>query len=82
MRMPPMRGIIVDPEYPPTEEEAKNVLFKPVGDGDGQDKIQPPASAPPAQLEADEAPTVDIYRKSGASDILGRSATSKEVVNP
>jgi cytochrome c oxidase assembly protein subunit 20 len=84
MRMPPMRGIIVDPEYPPTQEEAKNVLLKPIGDEDGEQKIPsaPSDGGSQQQQQQSEAKSLDIYRKSGASDILGRSATSKEVINP
>lgn len=100
--MPPLKGIIVDPEYPPTAEEAAHALRKHdrVFSAPASQQPEPQdftkgrrggtATAPDRSRGAKSQESlgeqakddvVDPYRKSGTSDILGRSATTDEVIN-
>jgi hypothetical protein len=77
-RMPPLKGVIVDPEYPPTAEEAilavKNHERNYDDQWQGQNRPQSTSSTQATQ----PAQNIDPYRKSGSSNIFGRVAGEGE----
>ncbi|KAF2664956.1 hypothetical protein BT63DRAFT_428911 [Microthyrium microscopicum] len=74
-RMPPLKGIIVDPEYPPTVAEARSALAHHERSFDATTDQARAAGQQPSDA------SIDPYRKSGTSDILGRAAATSENEN-
>ncbi|KAF2429553.1 hypothetical protein EJ08DRAFT_650384, partial [Tothia fuscella] len=100
--MPPLRGLMVDPKYPPTYQDAQHLLSKgqtrqppqtPSSHITGSqvpptqtpripyDHDEPPPQSQSPQAAPSQAPTTDIHRSSGASQIFSAAPTTDEVIN-
>jgi hypothetical protein len=73
-KKPPLKGIIAEPEWRPSQEEAKKVL--------GYDKEDANPSIQSTQYAESESQSQrlqsSLYRSSGTSDILGRAAEAPD----
>jgi cytochrome c oxidase assembly protein subunit 20 len=70
-QMPPLRGLMVDPQYPPTVDQANKILNKP-------NETHP---RPDGQTQQKQEPGTDVRRTSGASQIFATAPTTDEVIN-
>jgi len=89
--MPPLRGVIVDPEYPPTAEEALQAIKNHELNYDAQwqgqqqqqqQQQQPPSSSSSEASSSQPVPNIDPFRGSGTSKIFGRVAGEAEKSAP
>jgi cytochrome c oxidase assembly protein subunit 20 len=74
-QMPPLRGLMVDPQYPPTVDQANKILNKP-----NEAHPRPPQRSD-GEAQRTQEPETDVRRSSGASQIFNTAPTIGEVVN-
>lgn len=74
---PPLRGLAVDPQYPPTEKDAERVLRKMRSEGR---EAQLSRDEPVSSIGEEQQP-LNTRRSSGASKLFSTAPTTNEVIN-